>query len=109
MEKLGISVGCGMVLGFVFAVLSLLFREGGADEHGILFCLGFFVGLVGAPEIFPEHFRNAAMFQTSSGAIAGLFGGLAFSTSLEAAILGLLLGGLLGWLAPYWVKHVRIP
>jgi len=109
MEKIAISVGCGMVLGFIFAVVSLIFYSGEGGRHELVFCFGFFVGLVGAPEIIPEPFKKAALFQTVSGAVAGLFGAFAFYPNVEAVILGILAGGLLGWLAPVWVKYIQIP
>ena len=71
--------------------------------------MGVFVGLLVAPEFKPKLYKNIALFQIFCGAIAGLLATLAFVPSAESAILGLLSGGLLGWLAPYWLKHMPIP
>ncbi len=67
------------------------------------------MGLLAAPEFKPSLYKNIALYQVVCGALAGMSAAAAFFPNAEAVILGLLLGGLLGWLAPYWLKHMPLP
>ena len=109
MEKTKFAVLCAIGFGVGFGFISMVFYFGDWKRLFIVLCMGVFVGLLAAPEFKPKLYKNIALFQIFCGAIAGLLGALAFVPSAESAILGLLLGGLLGWLAPYWLKHMPIP
>ena len=99
------SLGCGLL----FGVLSFVFFIGDWQRFAFVFCMGLFVGLIAAPEFEPKIFKNPALFQLVSGAIAGALAGAAIQLNSEAIILGVLVGGLLGWFAPSWLKHIQIP
>lgn len=110
-NKLALKVAVFSGIGFaiVFAAFSLVFYFGDWHRLAFVFFTGLFLGLVAAPEIEPKAFKNAALFQISSGAISGLMVAIAFQLGTEAVLLGGLIGALLGWSAPVWAKHVPIP
>ena len=95
----------GLISGFGIAqlvsVVSLLFYQGDWARFAIMFVVGFFVGLVGAPELNPQAFKHAQNFLAVSAAIAGAAAPLAFNVGSEYIVIGCVIGGLLGWLAPY--------
>ncbi len=93
----------------MFGVFTLVFSFGDWRQFGVVVFMGLFVGLVRAPELVPDAFFHGWAVQLFGGAAAGGLGALALSNSIEAIVAGGLIGGLLGWLAPYWVKHVTIP
>jgi len=109
MNKLGICVGWGMAFGIVFLMASFIFYSSESARHEFVFCFGFFVGIVSAPEFHPKLFKKTAVYQTLGGAVAGAFGAIAFFPNVEVVVLGLILGGILGWLAPYWIDRIQIP
>jgi hypothetical protein len=70
---------------------------------------GLFVGLAAAPEFAPKAFTRPALLQTVSGAVAGLFVGMILASGIEPMLVSMPIGGLLGWLTPYWVRYLQIP
>ncbi len=109
MQKTKFAVLTALGFGLLFGIASLLLYFGDWRRLIIVFCMGVFVGLVAAPEFKPKLYKNIALFQVVSGALAGILAAIAFVPSAEAAILGFLLGGLIGWLAPYWLKNMPMP
>ena len=71
--------------------------------------LGFFSGLLVAPELDQKAFKMPTLFQVMSGAIAGAIVGIMLSLRTEEMAMTSFIGGFLGWLAPYWIKHMQIP
>ena len=92
----------------VFAVFSLLFYFGDWERLSIVAFFGFFIGLIGAPEIEPKAFKYPRIVQLFSGMLAGAVVGYFFQLGSEYVIVAVLIGGLLGWLAPFWVSHAPI-
>ena len=109
MDKLRFSALCSVVCGLVFCIPTILFYPGDIKRIIIILCAGLFVGLVATPEFKPKLYKNVAFFQTVSGSLGGALFAMAFYPNVEAVVLGFLLGGLLGWLGPYWLNHINIP
>ncbi len=109
MKALKVTAISSIGFALVFAVFSLVLYYGNWERLVFVICTGLFVGLIAAPEIEPKAFKMPWLFQISSGAISGLLLALGFQLSAEATLFAALLGGLLGWSAPIWVKHVPIP
>jgi hypothetical protein len=93
----------------LFAAFSLVLYFGEWERLIFAICSGLFIGLLAAPEIEPIAFKNAWLFQTICGAISGVFLALGFQLNIEAVLFASLVGALIGWSAPIWVKHVPIP
>ena len=108
-KALKVSVICGLGGALIFAAFSLVFYFGEWARLALVFVMGLFIGLIAAPELEPKAFKMAWLYQLGSGVVAGLLVGLAFNLGAETIMLTTLLGGLLGWSAPFWVKHVPIP
>ena len=102
-------MACSLGTASFFGGFSLIFYFGDWARFLFAFSVGLFAGLVGAPELEEKAFKNAALFQIISGTIAGSITGLYFGLSINNVITGAIAGGFLGWLAPYWIKHVQIP
>lgn len=109
MEALKISIISSFGFAIFFAIFSVFFYFGDWTRLWIVFFLGFFIGLVAAPEIEPKAFKMPWMLQLFSGLVAGLIAGLFFDLNPTYIVMVTLLGGLLGWLAPFWVKHIGVP
>jgi hypothetical protein len=109
MKALKLAATYGLSSGALFAAFSLIFHFGEWHRLLLVFGIGIFVGLVGAPEIEPKVFKNAWKLQLISGITAGILIALVFNLSTDAIAVSALLGGLIGWSAPFWVKHVPIP
>lgn len=109
MEKIKFTVVCAFSFGLICSIFSFILYFGDWQRLVIVFFMGAFVGLLAAPEFKPKLYKNIALFQVVSGSIAGLLAAIVFAPSAKGTILGFLLGGLLGLLAPYWVKHFPVP
>jgi len=109
MDKISFSVLCSGCCGLVFCIPAIIFYPDDIKRITFVFFAGLFVGLVAAPEIKPKLYRNVAFFQTASGALGGVLAAIAFHPKTDVAIFGFLLGGILGWLGPYWLKHITLP
>lgn len=70
---------------------------------------GFIIGAIGAPELAPELFRFPVLWQVSFS----VSGCVLVAAYLEAGSGGFALAGalglVLGFLAPYWIKHMQVP
>lgn len=92
-----------------FSLVSAIFYYGEWDRMAIVAAFGVFTGLLAAPEFDKKAFKKPALFQTTSGLLAGATLGAFFTIQLELIILSSLIGGFLGWLAPFWLKYIQIP
>lgn len=100
---------CSLSFAILFSIPSLLLYFGEWDRLAIVFFAGLFVGLIAAPEFDPKAFNSAWLFQLICGVLSGLLAGLAFHLNHEGVFLTSIIGGLLGWSAHYWIKHLPIP
>ena len=106
LQVISVSVLC--FAGFA-SVLSLIFYFGDWPRLIAVVVVGVFLGLLAAPSIEPKAFKHAWAYELLSGAMAGVLIGFIFIGSGEAVAVGALLGGVLGYTAPYWIKHAPIP
>ena len=109
MPKMKVVIFSILFFSLVFAAFSLVFYFGDWKRLALVGAAGVFVGIVAAPSIEPKVFKNAWAYELGFGAMAGAMLGFVFGAGAEAVILGVLLGGVLGYLAPCWIKHVQIP
>lgn len=109
MKALKISMLFSLSFSTFFGLVSLVLYFGEWERLLLLCLLGFFIGFVAAPEFEPNAFKKAWLLQLSGGAIAGLLVGLIFVLNSENILALVLIGGFIGWAAPYWIKHVPIP
>jgi hypothetical protein len=103
-----ISISVLLFAGFA-SVLSLIFFFGDWARLLAVAVMGGFLGLLAAPSIEPKAFKHAWAYEFSSGLMVGALIGLIFVGSGESVVVGALIGGLLGYTAPYWIKHAPIP
>ena len=109
MKALKISIISSFSFAIFFAIFSVVFYFGDWTRLTVVLFPGFFIGLVAAPEIEPEAFKNPWLLQLLSGLVAGLITGLFFDLNSINLLTTTLAGGLLGWSAPFWVKHIGVP
>jgi hypothetical protein len=109
MSKLRVIAFSILLFGGAFSIFSLIFNFG--DWHRLAFvsAAGIFIGVVAAPSIEPKAFKLAWAYELGFGCLAGAALGWVLGTSVELMGIGALVGAMLGYLAPYWVKHVHIP
>ena len=66
---------------------------------------GLAVGAMMVPDIEPESTRSPALWQMSCGAIGGALMAVALEGGALAIFVSALVGLVLGFLSPYWLKH----
>jgi len=109
MKAIRISLISSFGFAFVFGLSSLLFYFGDWKRTLLVTLLGLFIGFIVAPEIEPKVFKIAWLVQLIGGLFAGGIIGWLFLSSAEKVGISIICGGIFGWLAPFWVKHVQIP
>ena len=109
--------GSGWALAAVISLVSAVlfavvggWRFGyGLKEVGMLAASGAMIGAMMGPECEPRAFRYPALWQ----AAFGITGCVLIAVILEAGPAGYGLavvgGALLGFTAPWWVKHAQLP
>jgi hypothetical protein len=109
MKSILFTIKVAVLTGLVFGSLSLLFYFGDWSRFLLVSLFGFAVGTIAAPEIDASLFKNGWALQI----FGGLFGGVSFSllvtTDMQMVFAVAILGGLIGWLGPFWIKHIQVP
>ena len=100
---------CGLSFSVLFSAASLIAYFGDWQRLAYVFFLGWFIGLIAAPEFEPGAFRSAWRFQVGSGVASGILLGLAFSFSVKEIAMLAVIGGILGWCAPVIVGGIGVP
>ena len=99
----------GILMSGVFALFSLTLHFGDWQRLLAVSVIGLFVGLIAAPVLAPEKFKEPLLWQGSCGFAAGLTIAIYFQFETPYFALSVLVGTVLGATAPFWIKHVPIP
>ena len=83
----------------------------GLSMSGVLLgaTFGFTLGVVGAPELIPRAFRFPALWQIGWAVMGSVLVAYQLDAPGEGYALAVVLGGLLGWSSPFWIKDVPLP
>jgi hypothetical protein len=99
--------GClSVFFSVLFALVGGLSR--GYEVHSVLILAvsGLLLGAIAAPEVEPKAFRYPAVWQVCFGVLGGVLFVSANPGGPLEFMAGALIGGLLGFLAPYWLKYI---
>ena len=103
-------------IAFLCAFLAVIFVVFGGLQYGysgrnIVFfgVVGVILGAIGAPELEPKAFRYPALWQIFFAIIGCTLLAFAIHAPPEGYGLAVTAGLLLGYLAPYWIKHIQGP
>lgn len=103
---------CGLVSG-VLATVFVIFGGVGLgysiESISWLAAAGAILGAISAPEFQPKAFRYPAIWQISFAILGCTILAGAVSAPLEWYLLAVPVGIGLGYLAPYWIKHIQAP
>lgn len=96
-----------------FAVAFVVFggfpRGWSARSVALLAASGAFLGAIAAPELEPRAFRQPVLWQM----FFAILGSLLFAVKVGAGPVGfaiaVLVGGVLGYFARFWVKYITTP
>ena len=91
------------------AIPSLVLDFGDWTELFLRSSVGFFFGLLIAPEVDREVFKSPVVFQSISGFCCGFSLAYLLNASSEWVLLSALIGFFMGFTARWWVKHLRLP
>jgi hypothetical protein len=76
---------------------------------GLLALAGALLGAIAAPDLEPKAFRFPELWQMSFA----ILGSILIAFSCKAGPLGyaiaVVVGGVLGFFARYWTKHIQVP
>ena len=104
------------VIIFTSLIFSAAFAIFGGFSYGYslkneiyLLLAGAIIGLIAAPEIEPKLFKYPALWQVTFSIIGFIILAYSLSSSLTGYGLAVIAGIVIGWLAPYWVKHINAP
>ena len=86
----------------------------GIDAAGVLVAatVGLTLGVVAVPELISRDsrdFRYAALWQTGWAVVGSVLVAYQLGASGEGYAVAVVLGGLLGWSAPFWIEHMQLP
>ncbi len=109
MKALKVSLLCGLGGAVLFGVLGLIAGKGDWTAPVAAAIIGLLLGLIAAPEFEPKAFKRAALHQFLCGALAAGLAGAWLTGSLATGAMLALIGGAIGWLAPWWLRHVQGP
>jgi len=107
----------GLKLALVVAVaLALVFVIFGGIAHGytwrnvaLLASAGAVIGAIGAPYIEPQAFRHPTLWQMFFSVLGCVLLAVYLSAGADGYALAIVVGIVIGYLAPYWVKHIQVP
>ena len=106
---LWLSIGVSLVSAIVFAVSGCL--SIGYSVHNVAWLAGAgaIFGAIGAPYVEPKVFRYPILWQTSFSVLGCVLVGAALGAGPGGYGLAVIVGLILGFLAPYWIGHLPLP
>ncbi|WP_146126284.1 hypothetical protein [Burkholderia multivorans] len=75
----------------------------------VLGVMGAMFGAIAVPELEPGAFRYPTIWQIACSIAGSLLVALMLASELEGYVLAIVIGTCIGYLAPFWIKHVTLP
>lgn len=100
---------CAVIGIVVLGIVGWLTSRGDPAHIVMMAAFGLVFGLLVAPSLQPDAFRRPALVQTLCGIATGGLIALLLAGKGEAIAFGMVAGGLIGWLAPVWLRDVTLP
>jgi hypothetical protein len=100
-------------LSVFFALIFVIFGgfSSGYSATNVLFLggAGAIFGMIGAPELEPDAFRYPRLWQVLFAVLGCILLALTLNAQPAGYVLAVEVGAVLGYLAPYWIKHIQAP
>jgi hypothetical protein len=111
MDKKGLvaAVFLSTFLGVLFIFFGGMSLGFSVESVTFLGVAGAVFGMIGAPEIEPKAFKHPILWQVFFSSVGSVLFATALRASAEGYVLAILIGLVLGYLAPYWIKHIQVP
>lgn len=93
-------------VGMLFGGLANEFETRALVVYGFI---GAFLGAVGAPEVEPKYFKYPAIWQVTFATFGCVLFAHSVAASYEGYLVAVLIGIILGYTAPFWIKYVVFP
>jgi hypothetical protein len=104
------AISTSAVLGVILAVLLIVFRgwKFGYSAKSVFFLglAGIILGAIAAPECEPKVFPLPALWQVTFAVLGCIIVAFVWEAPPEGYLLAIVGGGVLGYAAPIWVKHL---
>lgn len=97
-----------MIFSAIPSILTLIFTVGDMFSVVAAAATGALIGVFAAPSIEPRAFKRAWLYEMGAGGLTGALLGLLFGASVQAMGIGALLGVAVGYLTPFWIRHVTV-
>ena len=101
------SIGGGLAA--IFVIFGGMTMGYSIESMSWLAAAGALLGAMSAPELEPRAFRFPAIWQISFAVLGCVILARALNAPIEGDLLAVPVGIILGYLAPYWVKHIQAP
>jgi len=108
-QGLKLAAALAVVLAIVFVGFGGFSRGYSLESVVLLAGSGAFIGAIAAPDCEPKWFRYPTLWQVGFG-IAGFVALAAhLGATGEGYAFATLVGAFVGYLAPFWTKHIQVP
>jgi hypothetical protein len=108
-SKTGLIIAIVVGFAMAFALLGGLSIGFSVPGIALLSVAGALFGAIAAPEIEPRAFRRPALWQTGFAILGCLLVAALLGAGADGYALAAVLGIILGFLAPHWIKHLSLP
>ncbi len=103
------AIYCASAFALIFALLGSLSHGFEMKSVVILGIAGAIFGCIGAPSLEPKAFARPALWEVIFSVLGCILFALAVESERDGYILAIIIGVILGYLAPYWIRHVQPP
>lgn len=94
---------------FVFAIFGGFHAGFSVPNLAFFGAAGAILGMIGAPELEPKAFRYPTLWQLMFAVLGCVLFAVNLNATFEGYVLAILGGVIIGYLAPYWIKHIQAP
>lgn len=101
-----VTITISVIFGMLFVFGSVLGSNEGFDRHLKIGLLGLFIGALAVPELEDKLIKHPIVYQSIVGVLLGVCAVYMLGLPVEWYFIGMVGGFLLGYLAPFWVKHI---